>query len=162
MNRHFLIMSVDPELSVQCKGRERIKKGSALELAKSRLDKGFWPLYVRTRDSGHISTGDRLAFYIGGTKRLSKQIIASACVENIEKWNLGSKYYDEEIYCTDLPEKILKLRKIEYLESPVSFRTILPKLSICPTNLRFWGIVLQGGVRKLDQNDRDIIFARQE
>ena len=159
MSKYFLIVTVDPELNLQSAERERTKKGRALELATSRLNKKFWPLYVRTRCKDKISPGDRLAFYLGGTKELSKQIFASASVEEIEESNIHSDFDDDSKFCTDLPAKIVRLKEISYLEQPVSFKKILPSLSFCPKNPKFWGVVLQGGVKELMASDWEAIFA---
>jgi len=47
----------------------------------------------------------------------------------------------------------LSFKAINFFETRIFFKDLLPKMSFCPANKSKWGVVLMGGVRQL--NDRD-------
>lgn len=155
---YFLLNTSDPDLYTEESGA-KTRKGSAFELTCSRLERNFWPLYARTRYSQYLVPGTEIAFYIGGSKNLSKHIVARSTIESVVPWDRRISLHDDnDKYLTDLPSKILELKDTMYLKSPINFKEILPELSARPKNIKYWGVIMQGGVTSLPKNDWDIMF----
>lgn len=148
----------DPELYSE-DAKARTRKGSAYELLASRLDQNFWPLYSRTWRSRHITSGAQLAFYVGGTKQWCRHIVALSTVKRVIPADRCLSFNDDEKFLTDLPSRIVELHSTEYLRQPIDFKHMLPKLSLCPKNSQYWGVIIQGGVTKIPESDWHILFS---
>ena len=57
----------------------------------------------------------------------------------------------------DTVEFFLSFDSLDFFETPVLFKDVLPKMSFCPSNITKWGVVLIGGVRYLSDRDFKIL-----
>jgi predicted RNA-binding protein len=156
--RYFLFNTSDPEVFSE-DAQTQTKKGSAYELILSRLQNNYWPLYSRTCYRRHITPGTNLAFYVGGAKEYRKHIIARSSVAAVFPADRNSIFVDSDKFLTDVPAQIVELGTVCYLKDPVNFREILPELSICPKNIKYWGVIMQGGVTEIPERDWQLLFA---
>lgn len=143
------MITTDPELV-------RGGQGYAWRLVDARLSLGIWPLYKNTRNRKQMKEGDRLAFYVGGSREYHGTIVATA---TIAAKNDCRGPIDPDRYLTDFPNQTLILKDVERLEDPVDFRSKLDDLSFKPKNMTKWGIVLMGGCRSLQRGDWDSLFS---
>jgi predicted RNA-binding protein len=131
------------------------KKVDAFSIANTRLDKMKWPIYRRTSNKENIIPGDFCLIYIGGSKNLSKNIIAFSTVDQVIDDNTPVDNLD---ILTDYPEKILSFKNIYRFEKPVSFKKLLNDLEFVSKNRKYWGVFLQGGCKKICDHDFNLIL----
>ncbi len=153
----ILMITTDPDISETNVKAKFTSKGEAYHLAMSRLSSNYWVLFSRTSLKDYIVEGTKLLFYIGGKKTLGGHVIASARVEKIENWNYLKGVVDTEEYSTDLPAQVVRLTDVKVFKEPVGFQEKLPSLSFAPKNLKYWGVVLQGGCVGLSNDDLKIL-----
>lgn len=144
---NFILVTVDPELS---NGRP----GVAFDLVQWRLSRHLWPLYKRTRNRTAIAAGARVAFYVGGSRRLAGNIIATANAQDLRR----QTDVDPPNVLSDPASIVLSLHEVRQLKVPIRFRDVLPDLSIAPKNMSKWGVVLHGGSRRLTDADWAKLF----
>lgn len=147
----FMLVTVDPLLR---SGRH----GHAWFLVRERLCGGRWPLFANTPNCDRLAPRTPLSFYVGGEDRYSGCVVGVATVGQVVPWPAGRGPIDPPKYDTDVPVKVIDLSEVKYLHPPFSFRELLPKLTICPTTLKKWGVVLMGGVRAIPSEDWKILF----
>jgi hypothetical protein len=145
------MVTVDPSTT---QGR----RGYAWHLVRDRLAGGRWPLFDNTPNKALIQAGAPLAFYVGGTDKHAGTIVALASVGQKVNWSAGRTRIDPARYDTEAPTQALVLAGLKYLHPPVSFKDALPKLTICPSNMQRWGVVLMGGVRGISEADWRTLF----
>ena len=132
------------------------KRVPSEEVARFRLDQNKWGIYRHTRNRNSISVNDYCFFYLAGQKSANKQtFIASAQIKGIRD-KLRNESIDSEDWLNDVPLKILELSNVKYFE-PVSIKPLLKKLSFVNLKLASWGGALQGGCRKLNEEDFNLI-----
>lgn len=104
--------------------------------------------------------GAHLALYVGGTRKLSGHIVATARIGAVAPASRQISHIDPLKYLQLEPAAVvLTLTRATYLEQPIMFRDRLPSLSFCPKNMSKWGIVLHGGAKQLNEEDWDALFA---
>jgi hypothetical protein len=142
---YYILVTSDPYLATS----EAV--GSACILAKKRMRRALWDIYYRTRFKDKIQSGDRVCFYIAGSKSLKGHIIGYATVEEVTKKIQNSSEYDEYVLAN--PVKQLKLKDVKEIE-PINFRNKFFNLKMSKgINKEKWGAVLMGGVRRLSRED---------
>lgn len=149
----FVLVTVDPELAEG--GR-----AAAFDLVRWRLERGRWPIFKNTRCRRQMVPGSRLAFYVAGFGQHAGMIVATATLKAVHV-SRRVNAVDPPHFLTDLPDSVLELSEVAFLDPPVSFRDVAPRLSISPKNPRKWGVIVQGGVRALSEKDWRLVF-RQE
>ena len=121
---------------------------SAKEIFQERISKNRWAIYSNTRNKKRLKVNDNIIFYVSDRKT-GGEIVASAQASEIIR-PLRNERFDTE---QDTVEVFLSFKAINFFETRIFFKDLLPKMSFCPTNKSKWGVVLMGGVRQL--NDRD-------
>ena len=121
---------------------------SAKVIFQERISKNRWAIYSNTRNKKRLKVNDNIIFYVSDQKT-GGEIVASAQISEIIR-PLRNERFDTE---QDTVEFFLSFKAINFFETPIFFKDLLPKMSFCPTNKSKWGVVLMGGVRQL--NDRD-------
>ena len=107
-----------------------------------------------TNFSKKIQPGDYCLFYLAGTKTYSQCIVATAIVEAITNHDPKEPADDEDLL-SQIPEKIIQLKDITYVE-PLSIIEYINKLSFITSKVR-WGSAFQGGCRKIGGDDLKIL-----
>jgi len=124
-------------------------------VAKSRIEKGLWPIYRHTRNRSRIAAGDEVFIYLAGRSYGSQTFIASAIVEDVlSADNVDCRDSDELL--SDYPYRCIKLNRVNE-HNYVSIRPILSKLSFVKHEDR-WGMYFQGGARMISSTDRELIY----
>ncbi len=131
----------------------------AYEVLKYRLGHSVWGLNKNTRFNSSISAGDRLLFYVAGNLVGHGCIVAQAYVKGIIPFEetFVKDYYDESKHYSDTPSKLLKLEKVKYFDKPFNMRDNLAKLSFFKGNWEKWGCYMQGGVKRLNESDYNVV-----
>ncbi len=128
----------------------------AFNVAKARLSKKLWPIFSGTRNRKSIQEGDICFIYLAGKGDYSQHIFAKASVIEKLDWSRSKESIDDQDLLTDFPNMALRFENVEMIE-PVPIRNLLSKLSFIPASTQ-WGSVFQGGCRKLNQDDANIIL----
>jgi len=123
------------------------------EIALHRLNLKKWPLYGRTRYKHVVSVGDKILVYVGGRNLNRGRIIASCSIGKVEKNFRRRIQIDPEDILTAPAETVIELCDIKYFENLVVFKEKLPDLECKPKNMKKWGVVLIGGVRRICEKD---------
>jgi hypothetical protein len=131
--------------------------GDAYRLAMHRVERGQWPIYERTRNRNAFVPGLRLCVYIAGSGASGGLIVATATVRRVRPWRSGAAL-DPSAYATEVPHLVVELGDAGLLPTPVRFKDVLPRLSFAPADLSRWGPLLQGGSRRLSQEDWELML----
>ena len=132
----------------------------AFEIAEFRLGLRQWPMYEGTRNRRNVGVGDNVLVYCGGSKKLSQCLIGYAKVASIQPFKSRSHSDELDKYLTNTPSQVLFLNEPVIFSEPIQFRSILPNLECCPSNLQKWGVILHGGVKKISDNDFSYILGK--
>jgi len=119
------------------------------EVASKRLDKCIWPLYNKTQNRKRIMSGDICFIYVSGTGKNHQHIIGEVAVKS----NNEIRNFVDDYYHPSTPSNVLHLTNCKKYKDPICFKSILTDLSICPSNMQRWGCALQGGCRKISEDD---------
>lgn len=142
--------------------RTEAKRGSesAREVLMRRIESGRWPLNPRTPHQRDLQAGDRVVFYLSGSKELDRSsFVATAIV-------LGERVKSERQEA-GLPAWLGTARSVLYdvpvgsarvFERPVPAPRLVEGLEFVK-NKEKWGTYFQGGVRKIPQIDFETIVA---
>ena len=131
-------------------------KVMAFDVAKARLRKKLWPIFTGTRNRKAIQKGDTCFIYLAGLGEHSQHIFAKTSVIEKLDWYHSKDNIDDQDLLINIPDMALRFEDVEMIE-PVPIRKLLSKLSFIPDSPR-WGSTFQGGCRKLNQDDADLIF----
>lgn len=112
---------------------------------KVRTRKKKWPLFQRTKNRTALREGDHVAFYKAGND--GQVFIGSAKIASRAMKSRGL------LYSVDLTD-------IETWKKPVSIRDILESLEFI-TKPQIWGNYMQGGIRKINKDDFQLILSRR-
>lgn len=135
-------------------------------VAIDRLKEKKWALYKNTYFKDKIKKDDEIYIYIGKTNskniRFTSSIIASAKIEKIEEFTKSSEWFETEKYFVDSPVKLIHLYKIKHFEKPFGFRENFKNISFISKikksqNTANWGAYMQGGIKKLTEDDALLI-----
>lgn len=110
---------------------------------KKRIESKSWPISRGTKHQTYLTKGDYIIFYHAGMDR--KRFLGTATLKSSLK---------------SIPNKIdsyVEIGMIELLMPPLSIRDLLPDLKFIK-NKDYWGLYLQGGIIKLDENDYSFIL----
>jgi len=128
------------------------------EIFKERIKKNLWPIYYKTKLSGFLREGIEVLFYIAGDNELAQSFVASATIESIVE--------DKDII-TDPNKKFarvlyhLKFKNIKIFKEKIEIKKHLDNLKfIKAENKRYFGLYLQGGVKKIDKDTFDYILSQ--
>ena len=127
---------------------------SSQEVLEQRLAENRWAIYSNTRNKNRIKPGDKVVFYTSNRKT-GGEISAAAQIKEFLRPE-KNKYYLEE---HGVVEYLVLFEDIKFFKRPVSFRKLLENLSFCPQNIQKWGVILMGGIRKLNTADYQIIIS---
>ena len=144
------MITADPELLVD--ENSPIKRGCAFDLINMRLNLGVWEMFSRTKFRNRINLGDRLGFYVAGSKKKAGEIIAVATVagEAMERDILP--IHSE--YNLDSPHRIFSLDSIIYLKHSPNLRNLFFTLQMSKgVSHNKWGASLMGGAKQISDTD---------
>ena len=108
-----------------------------------RIKNKSWPIYPGTKFQTFLEIGDAIVFYQAG--------------QHAQKF-LGTAVVNSDV--KSIPDKIdhyLNIDRIDVWKNPLSIRGMLSQLSFI-VNLNNWGLHMQGGILKLNENDYSIIL----
>ena len=128
------------------------------EIFKERIKQNLWPIYYKTKLSGFLKEGIKVLFYIAGDNELAQSFVASAVIENI---------VENKDVITDPNKKFarilynLKFKNIKIFKEKIEIKKHLDNLKfIRSENKRYFGLYLQGGVKKIDKDTFDYILGK--
>ena len=141
-----------------CSDTETIEGNeSAKNITIERLNKCLWPLYRGTKNRRLIKAGDCCLFYLAGRNDGAQHVIASGMVKSTEQWSIEKGVIDDVDLLSGMPEQVIHLHNIKFIK-PVSIRSHLDELSFIPKDrTHSWGGALQGGCRKLTEEDYKVL-----
>ena len=136
----------------QGKGASRITGREIWE--QRRIDK-YWGLGIKTVFRRHLRKGDNVIFYVGG--KGEHVFVGTGCIKD-------SAYSSSSLNKTERTRRVLKgqqesdyyvdFTKLSGFPLEVPAITLLSELNLFKeTDIYSWGKVLQGGVRKLTEDD---------
>lgn len=128
---------------------------SAYQLALRRVASGMWPLFSHTQNKRQIKAGDRCLVYISGTQEYKHHVVASFDVTD----NALTRHFVDDFFYSSPPSNVLKFSSTRVFEKPVDVKPLINKLSICPANKEKWGSALQGGARRIPEDDYLLLMA---
>lgn len=128
-------------------------KHSAYEIAKSRIEKRYWPINKNTRNRKSIKSGDVCMFYISGRNENSQTIIGEAVVGEVLDIVVDECVNNEIEPSYSIYISSIKLSSIITLKDPMPIRPLLNNLSFISKNIEKWGSSFQGGCRRISKED---------
>jgi|TARA_B100001964_G_C13740569_1_gene382921 predicted RNA-binding protein len=126
----------------------------AYEICVKRLKEKKWPIYTRTKHAKEIKSGDKLAFYLAGRKKLSQHFVSTGVVNRREESK--DNLIDIESN-SGMISSFLTLQNIDFLLKPVPIKKIIDRLSFI-TFAGAYGLHFQGGCRKFNKSDYELIL----
>ena len=141
MKSHFILVTANTY-------DEYGNKTKTIDTFKNRLAVNSWHLNKLTPNKEIIQINDEVAFYVSDTRK----IVGRALIANKLK---------EKSKLTDICYR-LSFKSIKLFNNPILFLDRLRQSTIMPKNPKKWGVVLMGGVRKVDQSDFELFVREQE
>lgn len=126
------------------------------DVLKHRLHNSYWPIYSNTRNRKTIKESDQLAFYVSGNKEFGGMVVAVARAKEIlidQKRLISYKNIENEVSMGENFYSIVKLDGIDLALRKTIIKQSLKHLSFGKENMKKWGALLQGGCRKLTEED---------
>lgn len=132
------------------------RKISAIDIAKTVLEKGFWAFSDSAPVKGKLEVGDKMLFYVGGKNRhyftahgvvKSKVALANKEQEAILD-NLGIGYFN----------KTIALEKVHWFTEPIELIPLKNELSFI-TDKKNYGLSLRLPVREISKEDFNKIIS---
>lgn len=146
---YYLLVTSDPYMATSD------ARGSAYALVKKRMRRALWDIYKRTSFKDKIQAGDKVCFYVAGTKSHKGQIVGQATISDVS--NSVKNTPEHEEYCLSPPVKQLILKDVKEIE-PINFREKFFSLPMGQSvNREKWGAALMGGVKRLSREDWEAI-----
>lgn len=112
---------------------------------KERMKNKTWPIFPKTQNRDNIGKGHKIVFYkagkSGGQKFIGTAILASDVKSEPGKMN-----------------SYVVLDEIIAWKAPVDIRGILEHLDFIKDKLN-WGLYMQGGVKRIDKKDFDLVVS---
>lgn len=130
----------------------------AKNIVNFRLSLGKWGLYQNTPHKFEIQKNDRCIIYIAGKYENKQSFVSNFVVTNVEK-NENLKNYEEEQLNIKSTKSVLDIIfEPTTVKNVVSVRDLLGKLDLTKNVKTInWGVSFIGGVKKLSDNDYNII-----
>jgi|ERR1041385_486108 predicted RNA-binding protein len=144
------------------KGEKPSSRGdrrSARSVLEARFKLGIWPLNLRTPHQQELNAGDEVLFYVAGSGDpdryhfIARAEVSGPRVRSARRWHelpawLGTQ--GPPLY--DVP-----LRSMIRLAQPISIKPLIRQLSFICNKTR-WGTSLQGGVRRISNEEFTLIL----
>lgn len=130
----------------------------AREIVNFRLSLGKWGLYQNTPHKFEIKKNDRCIIYIAGKYENKQSFVSNFIVNNVVK-NEDLKNYEEEQLKINTSKSVLDIIfKPSTVKNVVNAKNLLGKLDLTKNVKTLnWGVSFIGGVKKLTDNDYNII-----
>ena len=112
--------------------------GTISEIGKKIETSRKWLIGRKTRNRNRLMAGDKILFYQGGEE--GRKFVGSAELASGLR-QTGNSIYD-----------FVKIMNFKIWDNPVEIRTLIDKLSFIK-NKKYWGVYLQGGIRKISRKD---------
>ena len=136
------------------------KNIAAYSVALARLRKKVWPLYQRTPFRNKISENDKCLIYISGSSGVFTQhFISNANIKGLKISGID-KLNEDEYMTYGVPSMYLNLENIAIYKNPINIRDYVNKLAFIG-NKDNWGVYMQGGVRKISNEDYNLLIDGQ-
>lgn len=134
---------------------EKGNRTKGTEIYSNLMSKNVWGLHPTTATRTKLKEGDKLVFYLGSNKQV---FLGTAVVRSkpyIDKKGESDNWFlNKGTYRLDLANVMI-------WDKPKPIRPLLNKFSFIKNVIK-WGPYLQGGIRKIDQEDYDIIENSQD
>lgn len=124
----------------------------AQQVIQQRVEKGEWPIYLRTRNQKEMVPGKRVMFYVAGSGPSSQCVIGSAVIASVAG---GSAALSLEIGASVTMRLILKEGRM--FDAPVDVKARRGQLSFLRLKGKFWYTSLQGGSARMTRADWDLL-----
>ena len=124
----------------------------APDVFRRRIDQNYWALYSQTRNKDAIKQNAHVLFFVSGKNNGGTLVGRAQVAEKSSQVIRGSSIEEHGTVVA-----YLRFKEVTLFSNPISFREVLPQLSFCPKNMKKWGVVLMGGVRRLSDYDFNII-----
>lgn len=131
-------------------------KFSGLSCAEENLKDKKWPLYKHTLYKNTVKPGDLCLIYIAGKGELSRHFIAKFKILDV----VDRPYFEEVKNPIKKINKIIRVSEMQKFNNPVNIKSIFNDLSFIRGHEERWGLVMQGGCRKLVKEDFDLIVEK--
>jgi len=141
-------------------------------VAIDRLKAKKWAVYRSTSFKDKIKVEDEIYIYIGKTNSknidFTSSIIASAKIDKIDDFNKKSVWFEVDRYYVDSPVKLISLKNIKHFKKPFCFRDYFKKVSFISNikksqnNTLNWGAYMQGGMKRLTEQDSSLIVSQSK
>jgi len=131
----------------------------ARDIVNFRLSLGKWGLYQKTPHKFEIQKNDRCIIYIAGKYENKQSFVSNFIVDNDVK-NEDLKNYEEEQLKINTSKSLLNIIfKPTTIKNVVNAKNLLGKLDLTKNvNTLNWGVSFIGGVKRLTDNDYNIIL----
>jgi hypothetical protein len=133
---------------------------SALQLAKYRLQSGFWGFNESTPHRKRIQVGDRFLVYLSGTRQNGRCFIGSAMAKAFP-YKTTNKSLDSQDPRWDRGSRILlPLGEVEFFDTPVHISRVVGGVKFIPQERQeIWWHFLRSGCRLIQECDYKAILA---
>jgi hypothetical protein len=127
---------------------------SAWSISNYRVSKGYWPLYLKTRNIKVIGPGDKFLLYLAGTKCFSQSIIGAGVIGS--DLSIKSVPLEEETIgiLSPQPERLVSVRHFVKTD-PIDIKSIIHLFSAYQRmdNKARWGALFMGGCMSISSQE---------
>ena len=116
---------------------------------QKRLEQNIWEIYSNTANKKILKPGDLVLFYLAGSSKLAKHIVAEAKIAKV--FDPPSKASQDTYGPT--PERCVQFEEIKEYEKKVALIDKFDELSFIPKNRSKWGSAVQSGCRRILASD---------
>ena len=135
---------------------------SAREVLLTRAREGRWPLNLRTPHQRDLKSGDRIVFYVSGSRESDRTAFIGTA--EVLGSRLATDRTDPKLPARFLARAVLydvPIGNLRLVSEAVSARPLVGRLEFVK-NKEKWGTYFQGGVRRIPQSDFDLIVAHAD
>lgn len=125
------------------------------EVFRNRISENRWAVYSQTRNKKNISSGDNVIFYVSNAKT-GGQLVASAKVESLVDPEKNSYFLEEH----GVVDYFVTFENVTIFDKALLFKSLLKDFTFCPQNIAKWGVILMGGIRRLEDFDYNLIIKK--
>lgn len=150
---YFIFVAADVDKS-------RTYMPSAHEVATFRLEKKEWGVTRSTKCIYQVKPEDRILVYVSGYRENARAFIAcatvSSCLLDIKHglgYNIDSPTNDRHV----VSNYLFQLKDIQLFPTPIPLAEVKEELEFIPTGTKYYGVYLQGGIRRLSEHDYDLV-----
>lgn len=130
---------------------------AAIDIVKFRLGEGQWPLYKATPFLYDLKKEDKCLVYLAGKNQFSQHFVGHFEILEVRQSQNPDKEENKLGILTQKPVREI-IFKPTLIMQPVSVRELLKHLDhTSKVTDKTWGAKFMGGVRRISNNDFDLI-----